>query len=387
MSQNLITMKLFKSTCLSAIVLLCFLMSFANASPLPAPPQLPAKSYVLMDFHSGVVVAEKDADAKIEPASLTKMMTAYVVAAELQSGMIKATDKVNVSEKAWRMEGSRMFIEVNSRVSVDDLLKGLIIQSGNDAAVALAEHIAGSEESFASMMNDYAQQLGMVNTHFINSTGLPDPDHFTTAKDIALLAKAVIGDYPSEYGLYAVKSFTYGGIKQQNRNKLLWRDKSVDGLKTGHTQSAGYCLVSSSVRKKMRLISVVMGATSDKARADQSQRLLNYGFRFYKTNKVYSAGQTIKKVRVWMGETEVLPLGVMNDVYITVPRGTEESLSTELELTDYIKAPTKEGQSLGKTRVKLGNKVVAEATVVALATVKEGGWIQWVKDSVLRYIE
>ncbi len=340
-----------------------------------------------MDFHSGKIIADNNPDIPVEPASLTKMMTAYVVAAELQQGTINLDDMVTVSEKAWRTEGSRMFIEVNKKVSVDDLVKGLIIQSGNDAAVALAEHIAGSEEGFVTMMNDFANTLGMTGTNFTNSTGLPEPDHYTTARDMALLAQAVIGDYPSEYGLYAVREFTYGGIKQLNRNKLLWRDSSVDGIKTGHTSSAGYCLVASAVRKNMRLISVVLGSNSDKTRADQSQRLLNYGFRFYETSKVYAAGQTVKNVRIWMGEKEQLPLGVMEDVYITVPRGYGGNLTTELELIDYIKAPARLGQSLGKTRVKLGEEVVAEATIVSLANVAEGSLFQWAKDSVLRYFE
>lgn len=360
----------------------------ANAAvPLPSPPQLSAKSYVLMDFHSGRVIAENNVDERVEPASLTKMMTEYVVSAELAQGTVRLSDEVTVSEKAWRMEGSRMFIEVNKRVTVEELLKGLIIQSGNDAAVALAEHIAGSEQGFVHMMNDYAAKLGMTGTSFMNTTGLPDPDHYTTARDMATLAQAVIRDYPEEYKLYAVREFTYGGIRQQNRNKLLWRDDSVDGLKTGHTQSAGYCLVSSAVRDGMRLISVVLGTNSDKARADQSQRLLNYGFRFFETSKVFVAGQAIKKVRIWQGETEELPVGVLQDVYITIPRGSNDSLQTEIELSDNIVAPTRIGQNLGKTRVKSENEVIAEANLVSLANINEGSLFQKAKDAVLRYFE
>ena len=360
----------------------------ANAAvPLPSPPQLSAKSYVLMDFQSGRLIAENNLDERVEPASLTKMMTEYVVSAELAQGTVRLSDEVTVSEKAWRMEGSRMFIEVNKRVTVEELLKGLIIQSGNDAAVALAEHIAGSEQGFVHMMNDYAAKLGMTGTSFMNTTGLPDPDHYTTARDMATLARAVIRDYPEEYKLYAVREFTYGGIRQQNRNKLLWRDDSVDGLKTGHTQSAGYCLVSSAVRDGMRLISVVLGTNSDKARADQSQRLLNYGFRFFETSKVFVAGQPIKKVRIWQGETEELPVGVLQDVYITIPRGSSESLQTEIELSDYIVAPARIGQNLGKTRVKSENEVIAEANLVSLANVNEGSLFQKAKDAVLRYFE
>ncbi len=377
------------SNVIVAGLMLCFfaVTSSYAAAPLPSPPQLSANSYVLMDFHSGHVIAEENPELRVEPASLTKMMTEYVVAAELQQGTIKLTDHVTVSEKAWRMEGSRMFIEVNKKVLVDELIKGLTIQSGNDAAVALAEHIAGSEEGFVSMMNDFAHKLGMVGTNFVNSTGLPHPDHYTTARDMALLAQAVIGDYPREYGLYAVKEYTYGGIKQQNRNKLLWRDNTVDGIKTGHTESAGYCLVASAVRNNMRLISVVLGTASDKARSDQSQRLLNYGFRFYETRKVYAAGQTVKNARIWMGEQEELPLGVMKDMYITVPRGNDDGLTTEFELIDYIQAPAKLGQSFGKARVKSGVEVVAEANLVSLADINEGGMFQWMKDSILRYFE
>ncbi len=382
-------MKSIKVYLLFVVLVLNFTLVPAAHSntPLPAPPQLSASSYILMDFHSGRVVAQDNPDLRVEPASLTKMMTAYVVASELQQGTISLNDSVVISEKAWRMEGSRMFIEVNKNVTVDDLIKGLIIQSGNDAAVALAEHIAGSEEGFVSLMNDFAAKLGMTGTSFVNSTGLPDPDHYTSAKDMAILAQAVIRDYPEEYKLYSVKAFTFAGIKQLNRNKLLWRDKSVDGLKTGHTKSAGFCLVTSAVRNKMRLISVVLGANSDKSRAEQSQRLLNYGFRFYKTSKVYLAGQIVKTVRIWMGASEELPLGVMTDVYITVPRGNAEGLSTELELIQYIKAPAQLGQSFGKARIMLDSEILAETTLVALDNVEEGGWFQWAKDSILRYFE
>jgi len=372
---------------LIAKLLFCVSLAAQAAAPLPSPPQLAAKSYLLMDFHSGRVIAKNNPDMRVEPASLTKMMTAYVVSAELQMGTIALTDQVTVSEKAWRTEGSRMFIEVNKKVLVDELIKGLIIQSGNDAAVALAEHIAGSEEGFATMMNDFAIKLGMVGTHFVNSTGLPHPDHYTTAHDMAILAQAVIADYPGEYGLYAVRDYTFGGIKQHNRNKLLWRDATVDGIKTGHTESAGFCLVASAVRKNMRLITVVLGTASDKARSDQSQRLLNYGFRFYETRKVYAAGQKVKTARIWMGAEQELPLGVMQDVYITVPRGGDEGLTTEFELIEYIQAPAQLGQSYGKTRVKSGTEIVAEAKLVALAKVEEGSFFQQARDSILRYFE
>ena len=372
---------------ISVLVLLLCATKISAAPPLPAPPQLSANSYVMMDFNSGRIIAESNPDERVEPASLTKMMTGYVVASELQQGTIKLTDEVVISEKAWRMEGSRMFIEVNKRVLIEDLLKGLIIQSGNDAAVALAEHIAGSEESFSGMMNDFAQKLGMSGSSFVNATGLPHPDHYTTARDMALLAKAVIQDYPQEYALYAEKEFSYADIRQFNRNKLLWRDKSVDGIKTGHTQAAGYCLVASAERNGMRLITVLLGSNSEKARTEQSQRLLNYGFRFYTTNRVFSAGQTVKQVRIWKGDSESLPLGVLQDVYVTVPRGRDQELQTELTLLDSIEAPARVGQSFGKSRIKLGDEIIAEANLVALTQIGEGSLFQKAKDTVLQYFQ
>jgi len=272
--------------------------------PVPAPPEVAAKNYLLVDVASGKVLAEKNADEKIEPASITKLMTAFVVYKEMEAGRLSMDDIVTISEKAWRMGGSRMYLEVGSKVPVHELLKGLIIQSGNDASVALAEHIAGTEDAFVQLMNQHAVELGMNDTHFVNCTGWPDKQHLTTARDIAKLAIAIIHESPEHYSWYAEKEFTYNNIKQYNRNKLLWRDDSVDGIKTGHTESAGYCLVSSALRDDMRIVSVVLGTDSEKARANVSQALLNYGFRFFESHTLYNKGDVLSRPRVWGGEYE-----------------------------------------------------------------------------------
>lgn len=365
--------------------LLLFLVTVAQAAPsiIPLPPKLAASGYVLMDFQSGQVIAKSKAQQRLEPASLTKMMTAYVVSHELKSAHIALEDKVRVSEKAWRMEGSRMFIEVGTEVSVEKLLKGLIIQSGNDASVALAEYVAGSEDSFVPLMNAHAKTLGLSGTHFANSTGLPHPDHYTTPHDMALLAAAIIRDFPEHYGWYSEKKYSYNNISQNNRNLLLFRDDSVDGLKTGHTKSAGYCLVASAKRKDMRLISVVMGTKSEKSRAQESQKLLNYGFRFYETHRLYSAGQELKQMRIWKGEIESLKLGLSNELYITVPRGQYKQLNASLSVDKTIIAPVSHGQAFGNVSIRLDDKVLAERPLVALQDVKEGGVMQLVKDNVL----
>ncbi|MDH5592622.1 MAG: D-alanyl-D-alanine carboxypeptidase, partial [Gammaproteobacteria bacterium] len=283
--------------------------SYAAITPNPTAPQVAAKSYILQDFASGQILAEKNSEQRLPPASITKLMTAYVVSNELQAGNISLSDDVLISEKAWRMVGSRSFIEVNTKVPVEVLLRGMIIQSGNDAAVALAEHVAGDEEIFAQMMNQYAQKLGMSNTNYRNSTGLPDPDHYTTAKDIAILSTAIIRDFPEHYKWYAEKAFSYNNITQHNRNKLLWRDSSVDGLKTGHTEAAGYCLAASALRNDMRLISVVLGTESENARAQETQKLFNYGFRFFETHDLYKAQDKIVDIKIWKGTGDKVDLG------------------------------------------------------------------------------
>ncbi len=359
--------------------------SVATAAPslIPSPPRLAATGFVLMDYHSGQVLASSNAGQRLEPASLTKLMTAYVVFHEIETGHIGLDDMVRVSEKAWRMPGSRMFIEVGKEVSVRDLLHGMIIQSGNDASVALAEFVAGSEDNFVPLMNAHAKNLGLDGTHFVNSTGLPHADHYTTPIDMAKLAAALIRDFPEYYKWYSIKQYTFNNITQRNRNLLLDRDESVDGLKTGHTESAGYCLVSSAKREEMRLISVVMGTNSEKARAQESQKLLNYGFRFYETHRLYAANTPLKEMRIYKGESENLPLGLSSDLYVTVPRGQYKSLNASLSISKTLIAPVSAGQKLGNVSVTLGDDAIIERPLVALQQVAEGGLWQSLKDNTI----
>ena len=366
----------------SISALLMVLNSIASAVNIPVPeaPDINASAYILMDHNTGKVVAEKNADETKDPASITKLMTAYAIYAALERGDISLNDDVIISEKAWRAIGSRMFIEVNKRVNLDLLLQGLIVQSGNDASIALAEHIAGDEASFADLMNHTAQQLGLKNTHFVNATGLTDPGHYTTARDIALLSSAIIRDFPEEYKRYKQKQFTYNGIKQYNRNKLLWRDATVDGLKTGHTEAAKFCLASSALREDMRLISVVLGAPTKEARATQSQSLLNYGFRFYKTNTLYTAGQQLIEKRVRFGVEKQLSLGVAEDILVTTARSHYKNIKPSIELASEIIAPISKGQVLGTVRIQLGDETLAEHPLVALQDIAEGSWWQKLMD-------
>jgi D-alanyl-D-alanine carboxypeptidase (penicillin-binding protein 5/6) len=352
--------------------------------PIPAPPELAAKGYLLIDYNSGAVLAESNADERLEPASLTKILTGYVVSRELARGNLALEDKVLISEKAWRTGGSKMFVEVGAQVSLEDLLKGMIIQSGNDASVALAEHIAGSEETFAALMNTHAKRLGMTHSHFVNATGLPDPEHYTTARDIALVTAATIREFPDHYPWYAQKEFVFNNIKQHNRNRLLWRDDSVDGVKTGHTESAGFCLVASAKRDDMRLISVVLGAKGEEARAQASLALLNYGFRFYESHKLYPGGEPVETLRVWMGDIEDLPVGPAEDVYVTIPRGKYAKLAAQLEKNPDISAPIAKGDTVGAISISLEGKEIRRVPLTALQDVAEGGWLQKAKDSVLR---
>jgi D-alanyl-D-alanine carboxypeptidase (penicillin-binding protein 5/6) len=314
-------------------------------------------------------------------------MTAYVAFRELAEGKVSLDEQVHVSEKAWKTPGSRMFIEVGTKVRLGDLLKGMIIQSGNDASVAIAEHIAGSEQTFAQLMNTHARRLGMTHTHFVNSTGLPDPEHYTTPKDIAKVAAATIREFPEWYAWYAEKQFTFNNIKQHNRNKLLWRDDSVDGIKTGHTEAAGYCLVASAEREGMRLIAVVMGTDSENTRAEESQALLSYGFRFYETHRPYQAGKALKQVRVWKGDREQLALGLHEDLYLTIPRGAYDRLEARMDLDVPLIAPVQGGQQVGTLRIDLDGNAVASAPLIALDGVEEGGLWAEVKDSVLLWLE
>lgn len=358
----------------------------AAVTPNPSAPTIAAKSYILQDFASGRVIAEHNSQQRLPPASITKLMTAYVVSHELAAGNIALADDVLISEKAWRMVGSRSFIEVNTKVSVEVLLRGMIIQSGNDAAVALAEHIAGSEDTFAQMMNQYAQKLGLVNTNYRNSTGLPDAEHYTTAQDIAILAAAIIRDFPDHYAWYAEKEFTYNNITQHNRNKLLWRDATVDGLKTGHTDEAGYCLTASAKRSGMRLISVVLGTRSENARAQETQKLFNYGFRFFESHNLYKAHEKIADTKVWKGETDMLNLGLAEALAVTVPRGRYKELVATTNLQQPIIAPVSAGQVLGQVTIHLGDELIETQSLVALDDVKEGSWWRRLIDTILMMI-
>jgi len=361
--------------------------AYAASIDAPPAPDIAARGYLLMDYSSGHVIASKKADERLEPASLTKMMTSYVILSELNSGKISLTDEVLISEKAWRMPGSRTFVEVGKRVSLETLLKGMIIQSGNDATVALAEYIAGSEETFANLMNQTATALGMNASHFVNSTGLPHADHYTNARDMATLAQALIRDFPEHYAWYSIKEFTYNGIKQYNRNKLLWQDDKVDGIKTGHTEAAGYCLVSSAKQDEMRLISVVLGAKSENGRARESQKLLSYGFRFFETHKLYAPDETLTEVRVWKGETENVALGLNKEMLITIPRGQYDNLNASMKVTPKITAPVNKGKQYGMVEVMLNGEAVATQPLVALQDVAEAGLIDSLIDEALLLFE
>jgi D-alanyl-D-alanine carboxypeptidase (penicillin-binding protein 5/6) len=357
--------------------------------PVPAPPDVPVRGYILMDFHSGHVLAENNPDARMEPASITKLMTAYAVFKELAAGNITMDQPVRISERAWRigMQGSRMFVEPRMRPTVEELLQGMIIQSGNDASVALAEHVAGSEQAFVDTMNRYAADLGMNQTHFRNTTGLPEPDHFSSARDIARLARALISEFPEFYRWYSVREYTYNDITQQNRNPLLRRDPTADGIKTGWTESAGYCLAASAERGDMRLISVVLGAETDRARADASEALLNFGFRFYETHRLYAAGEPISTARVWKGSIEDVGLGIREDLWVTVPKGSYEQLSASVDLQPSLLAPIYASDPVGALRLELAGTLLDERPVFPLSDVPEGTLWQQLSDSVLMWFE
>ena len=368
---------------LFAAMMLSFVSSvYAAPTLIPAPPQLSATSYILLDAYTGEVLVEQNSKKEYPPASLTKLMTAYIVDYELNRGNIALEDQVRISEKAWRMEGSRMFIREGTKVKLEDLMRGIIIQSGNDASVAVSEHIAGSEGAFADLMNQHAQLLGMNNSHFVNSTGYPAEGHYSSAYDLAVLSRAKIIQFPDSYPMYSEKYFTYNDIRQPNRNKLLWRDKTVDGLKTGHTEAAGYCLAASAVRNGTRLISVVMGTKSDEARANETQKLLNYGFRYYETRKLYSRGQVINESKVWGGAAQTVKIGFVEDVLVTIPRRQADAIPATLEISPTIKAPISAGDVLGKIVVTGDDGVILERDVVALEDVAEGGFFKRLLDSI-----
>jgi len=377
----------FSITCLLLTMLCASIASAQQPRPTPAAPVIGAKSYLLIDSITGNELASLDPDARNPPASLTKIMTEYVVFSALRDGQITMQDQVTVSEKAWRMEGSRMFIEVGKQVKVEDLLMGMIVQSGNDASVALAEHVAGSESVFAELMNQHAQQIGMLSSNFVNATGLPDANHYTTARDLATLARRMIQDFPEYYRMHSVKEFTYNDIRQPNRNALLWRDSTVDGLKTGHTDEAGYCLVASAERDGMRVVSVVMGTASEKARATGSQALINYGFRFFETRLLFKAGAEISTVRVWKSANETSALGVTEDLYITVPRGSYDELESTLDAPAIIEAPLATGQPVAYLKVSLRGEQLLNQPLRALADNPVGGIWQRISDSVSLWFE
>ncbi|MGB1836293.1 MAG: D-alanyl-D-alanine carboxypeptidase family protein [Marinobacter adhaerens] len=349
---------------------------------IPSPPQIAGSSYVLMDPKSGRIIMEENSHERLPPASLTKMMTAYIVERELDEGRIAMSDMVPISVNAWKTEGSRTFVREGSQVSVEDLLRGVIIQSGNDASVALAEFVAGSEGAFVDIMNQQAQLLGMKDTNFVNATGLPSPEHFSTAYDLAMLARAIINDYPENYPLYAEKHFTYNNIRQPNRNSLLWRDDSVDGLKTGHTEEAGYCLVASAKRNDTRFIAVVMGTNSSEARAQEIQKMLNYGFRYYESERLFRSGQELIEARVWGGQADQLSVGMTEDVYVTIPRGSRNDLESTVDLDSVIKAPIKVGDELGRVKVSYNGEVLVDQPVLALTEVPEGGFFKRIWDAI-----
>ena len=359
----------------------------AAPMPAPAPPIIGAKSYLVIDSRTGAELASLNPDNALAPASLTKIMTTYVVFSALKQGQLDLDDEVTVSEKAWRTEGSRMFIEVGTKVSVKDLLIGMIVQSGNDASVALAEHVAGTEAVFAEMMNQHAAKLGMHSSHFVNATGLPADGHTTTARDLATLARALIEEFPEYYAWHAEKEFTYNDIRQPNRNSLLWRDDSVDGLKTGHTEDAGYCLVASAKRDDMRVVSVVLGTSSNKARTDGSQALINYSFRFFETRLLFKAGEAVTTARIWKSANENTELGVLEDLFVTVRRGAYEQLEPTMNIPAVLEAPVSAGQPLAELTVKLGDETLVTAPLRALADNPAGSLWQRTRDSVSLWFE
>ncbi len=358
-------------------------VSFAGNAQIAPPPSLAVKAYLLTDFNSGHVIAKQSSNTRVEPASLTKIMTAYLSFKALKNGHLQLTQTLPVSEIAWKVEGSKMFIEPNKPVTVDELLHGMIIQSGNDASIALAEGIASSEQLFTEMMNKEAQRLGMKNTHYMNATGLPDPQHYTTAEDLSILATALIRDFPEDYKrLYSVKEYTYNNIKQPNRNRLLWLDPNVDGMKTGHTESAGYCLISSAKRDTTRRISVVLGAPTDAARATESQKLLNYGFQFFDSTLVYKQGQNISQLQVWKGSENQLASTVANDLYLTLPKGEYANVKAVISSTQPLIAPIKKGQVIGKVKFTLNGKTIGENNLVAAKSIDTAGIFGRAWDSI-----
>ena len=370
-----------------AFLLVLFLSALAHAQILPQAPTIAAKSWLLLDYSTGQALASYNPDERVEPASLTKMMTAYVVLAALKDGKLKPEQQVPVSERAWKTQGSRMFIEPNRPVTVDALLHGVIVQSGNDASVALAEAVAGSEEAFAQLMNREAQRLGLKATHFTNATGLNDPQHYSTARELGALAAALIRDYPEHYSLYALREYTYNRITQANRNRLLWLDPAVDGVKTGHTESAGYCLIASAKRGPRRLLSVVMGTSSDGMRTQESQKLLNFGFQFFDAVTLYAKEQAVSQLRVWKGAQNLVKAGFLDDFVLSLPKGMAEKVKANLVSQQPLMAPVHKGQRVGTLMLTLDDKPYGEYPVVALETVPVAGMIGRAWDTIRLWFE
>lgn len=376
------SLKIFSATTLLAAAVFSQ-NAHADSAQIAPPPSLAVKAYMLKDFNSGHVIATQNANMRVEPASLTKIMTAYLTFKAIKNGHLQLTQTLPVSQAAWKAEGSKMFIEPNKPVTVDELLHGMIIVSGNDASIALAEGIASTEQLFAGMMNKEAQRLGMKNTHFMNATGLPDPQHYTTAADLSILASALVRDFPEDYKrLYSVKEYTYNKITQPNRNRLLWLDPNVDGMKTGHTESAGYCLISSAKRDNTRRISVVLGAPSDAARATESQKLLNYGFQFFDSTLVYKRGQSINQLRVWKGSENQVASTVANDLYLTLPKGEYANVKAVISSTQPLIAPIKKGQVIGSVKFMLNGKTIEQHPIVAAKAVDAAGILGRAWDSI-----
>ena len=378
------------SWCVTAWLAVGLLANAAGATDpnqIPAPPALTARAYLLVDHNSGRALASLNENQKLDPASLTKLMTAYAVFRSVRDKRIGIEDPVVISETAWRTGGSRSFVDLGDRVPLSILLQGMIIQSGNDASVALAEHVSGSESAFADLMNQYGKELGMRDTHYRNATGLPDPEHYTTARDILKVANAIISEFPEYYRWYSRKEFSWNGITQSNRNGLLWRDSTVDGMKTGFTDTAGYCLVSSALRDGMRLVAVVLGTDSPSGRERESQTLLNYGYRFYETRLLLPAGKALSETRVWKGEEQLAGIGVNRDIWVTVPRGTASQLKPTFTLPAQLLAPLDPAVEVGKVRVSLADRTIAEAGLYPVKAVATGSLWQQARDSVLLWFE
>lgn len=363
---------------------LIFNTAFATTF-IPEQPSLATEAYILINYDNGKVLVEKNSEQKLEPASLTKMMTMYVVDHEIKAGRLSLNEEVIVSKQAWQAIGSRMFLNPNSKVKVSDIIKGIIIQSGNDASIAISEHIAGTEAAFASLMNNYAATLGMNNSHFVNATGLPDPNHYTTAKDLAILAKAIIKEHPDSYSIYSQKSFVYNNIEQNNRNKLLWRNPLVDGIKTGQTDNAGYCLAVSGIKDNTRLIAVLLGAKTDNIRTSDANKLLTWGFRFFVSHKIYQKDTVLESTRIWGGNNKTVNIGLPNDVYLSLLKNDISKVTASLSIPKLIKAPLSKGEVLGSYVVKLKDEIIAEYPVISLDTIKKGNLLNRIFDKISMY--